>query len=79
MIRTKLDGTLRFHTHTKQYESKWMKKWISGRQKTNTKDCEQSPKGQHMKHDDGMTTSSHARDTAGGRGIFSNAQTVMCQ
>ena len=28
----------------------------------------------NMKHDDGMTTSSHTRDTAGGgRGILSNA------
>ena len=32
----------------------------------------------NMKHDDGMTTSSHTRDTAGGgRAIFSNADSIV--
>ena len=64
VITTKLDGTLKFHKH-EAIREQTDEKWISGRQKTNTKDCEQSPKD-NLKHDDGMTTSSHTRDTAGG-------------
>ena len=50
---------------------KSLKRWINGRQKTSTNDCEQS---RFTKRDDDMTTSNHAQDTTagGGRGIFSN-------
>ena len=41
--------------------------------KTKTKDCDNTKKD-NVKREDGVTTSSHTRDTAGGgRGTFSNA------
>ena len=47
-----------------------MKNWISGRQKSIRKTVSSHQKD-NVRNDDGMTTSSHTRDTAGGgHGIF---------
>ena len=60
-------------TNTKQYESKQMKNGSVDNKKLIRKTVSSHQRTTEA-HDDGMTTSSHTRDTAGGgRAIFSNA------